>query len=86
MNEPAKITELENLKALIESGDLHHATYRSKGTVWEGIWFYRRSSGPLATMHGFEIAGCVNKTDPDLEEAFQVLAGKGMHVGCFGGG
>lgn len=76
---------LDELKTLLASGDLHHATYRNKGTVWEGIWFYKRSTGLMA-YRGYEVAGCVNKDDPDFEEAFRVLAGKGMHVGCFGGG
>ncbi len=74
---------LDELKALIASDELHHATYRNKGTVWEGIWFYKRSADGF---RGFDVAGCVSKNDPDFEGAFRVLAGKGLHIGCFGGG
>jgi hypothetical protein len=74
---------LARLKALIASGGFHHATYRNRGTVWEGIWFYRVAPDGF---HGFEVDGCINKDDPDLEAAYVVLSGKGLHVGAFGDG
>lgn len=78
-------SELERLKAMIADDTLHHATYRNRGTLWEGIWFYRKSNGHLS-FQGYEVAGCVNKCDPDYEAAYEVLAGKGIHVGAYGGG
>jgi hypothetical protein len=51
--------------------------------VWEGIWFYPRDP---KGFRGYGIPGCVSVNDPDIEEAFRLLAGKGMHVGCYGGG
>ena len=77
------MTELDKLKALIAKGELHHATYRNRGTVWEGVWFYRHDTDGF---RGFSIAGCVNKVDPDFEESFRVLAGHGMSIGAFGEG
>lgn len=74
---------IDELRALIASGELHHATYRNKGTVWEGIWFYPRDP---KGFRGYGIPGCVSVNDQDIEEAFRLLAGKGMHVGCYGGG
>jgi hypothetical protein len=76
------MTELAKLIALRDSGELHHITYR-RGTVWEGLWFYRKSD---SGFRGFEVAGCVNKSDPDYELAYKEIAGLGIHIGCFGGG
>lgn len=77
------MTSLEELQGLIASGEFHHATYRNRGTVWEGIWFYKKSKDGF---RGFEVAGCVNVRDPDYEKTYQVLSGMGLHVGCYGGG
>lgn len=76
---------LERLKELVATEQLHHATYRNRGTVWEGLWYYRISIGPGA-FRGFELDGSVLKDDPDYEEAYRVLAGRGLHVGAYGGG
>lgn len=76
---------LQQLKTLIAKDKFHHATFRCQGTVWEGIWFYKKSDSEKA-FRGFEVAGCVNKSDKDYEEAYKILAGKGMSVGSYGEG
>jgi hypothetical protein len=76
------MTELESLKSLLASGEFHHATYRCIGTVWEGLWFYRKGNGP----RGFTVAGCVNKTSPDLEAAMELVRHTGVSVGSYGNG
>lgn len=76
---------LEQLRALVESGEFHHATYRCRGTVWEGLWFYRRDP---AAPRGFSVAGCVNSgLDADaLDAAFALVRGTGISVGSYGNG
>ncbi len=73
----------EELKALVESGEFHHATYRNRGTVWEGLWFYRKDP---AGLRGFSVVGCVSKSDPDTERAYDLLRGTGISVGSYGNG
>lgn len=72
---------IEVLRALVSSGELHHATYRCLGTVWEGLWCYRRSADGF---RGYEPAVCITKDDPDLDEAHRLVPS--VHVGCYGGG
>jgi hypothetical protein len=74
---------IEHLRFLIEHGELHHVTYRNRGTVWEGLWFYARSKDGF---RGYEVAGCVNKNDPDYEDAYKLTQGIGLHVGSYGNG
>lgn len=76
---------LEHLQALVKSGEFHHVTYRCLGTVWEGYWFYRKSD---TGYRGFEVAGCVNKTDPNLDKATEFLIQNGIatSVGSYGNG
>lgn len=76
-------TALQQLKALIASGDFHHATYRCIGSLWEGLWFYRQSPN---SFRGFEEAGCVLSGDPDMDAAHEVVKGFGISVGSYGGG
>jgi hypothetical protein len=76
-------SSLGKLQALIASGQLHHATYRNRGTVWEGIWVYRKAADGF---RGYEVETGILKSDPDYERAYEVLQGKGLHVGAYGGG
>lgn len=74
---------IDALKALVDSGEFHHATYRNQGTLWEGLWFYKRSE---AGFRGYEIVGCILKDDPDLEDGWRLVKGTGVSLGCFGEG
>jgi hypothetical protein len=76
-------TPLQELRELIASGEFHHATYRNIGTVWEGLWFYRRDP---QGRRGFSVAGCVNKADADIDAAHELVRGSGVSVGSYGNG
>lgn len=87
---------LEILKKLISEGQFHHATYRDKGTIWEGLWIYRKSE---TGRRGFEVAGCIpgrvgeefcggtrNTNRPELDEAYRLIDGGRLSVGAYGEG
>lgn len=76
--------QLERLKALMASGQFHHATYRNQGTLWEGLWIYRKSTNGF---RGFETSGiCFRKDDPNLDAAYDLLRGTGISLGAYGRG
>ena len=75
---------LEALKSLLESGEFHHATYRNIGTLWEGLWFYRKDPNGF---RGYSVAGAVNKGadgEAVLDEAHELVRGTGISVGAYG--
>ena len=72
---------INELKQLQESGEFHHATYRDFGTLWEGLWIYRKSS---TGFRGYAPAGRFAPNTPELEEAEKLCLG--THVGAFGKG
>ena len=62
--------KIEELKLLIDSGELHHATYRNLGNLWEGLYIYRKVHTPM----GFELAGGFNRRmEPEAMEAAEML-------------
>ncbi len=73
---------IEKLKALLESGQFHHATYRNIGTLWEGLWIYQRFDG----LRGFEPVGMFPKGDTSLDQAHELVRHTGVSVGSFGRG
>lgn len=94
--ESAGKQNLEILKRLIAEGQLHHATYRDQGTIFEGLWIYRKSE----TGHrGFEVAGCIpgrvgaefcggtkSTNRAELDEAYALIGGGRLSVGAYGEG
>ena len=76
---------LAQLQALMDSGEFHHATYRNRGTLWEGLWIYRKAPGH---PRGFVGAGCFNAYmgNAELEQAFELCRGTGISVGSYGRG
>jgi len=77
------MTKLEQLQALLASGEFHHATYRNHGTLWEGLWIYRRQADGF---RGYVPAFAFQKADPDLDAAFALTAKTGISVGAYGNG
>ena len=73
---------LEQLKSLMDSGEFHHATYRDQGTLWEGLWIYKRYNG----LRGFEPAICFGKNDPNLHAAEDMVRGTGVSLWAYGCG
>jgi hypothetical protein len=73
---------LDELRALLASGEFHHATYRNQGSLWEGLWIYKGYDG----LRGFHPAGCFGKDSPDLPAAEALVRGTGISVGAYGAG
>ena len=73
---------LAELKALRESGQFHHATYRYHGSLWEGLYIYERYDG----LRGFNVAGVFHKDNPDLEAAYSMVRDTGISLGSYGAG
>ena len=74
---------IANLKEMMDNGSFHHATYRCIGTLWEGLWIYRRSE---TGFQGYDVAGSFNKSNPDLELAMNATQGTGVSLGAYGRG
>ena len=74
---------IDELKALKESGNFHHATYRNQNTLWEGLWIYQRDP---QGFRGYSPAGAFFKDSPDLDAAYDVVHGTGVSLGAFGCG
>ena len=64
------------------SGEFHHATYRNRGTLWEGLWIYRKYEG----LRGFEPAGSFLKDSADLDSAYEIVLKTGVSIGAYGQG
>lgn len=77
------MTPIEQLRETLRNGTFHHATYRNIGTLWEGLWFYVKDADGF---RGYSVAGCINKTDPNLNEAHELVRGTGVSVGAYGQG
>lgn len=70
------------LKELVSSGEFHHATYRNMGTLWEGLWIYKKYEG----LRGFIDCGCFAKDNLEFDEAQQLVRHTGVSVGSYGRG
>lgn len=71
---------LDKLKELISTGQFHHATYRNRGTLWEGLWIYQRENGPRGFGPvGFFPAGFD-------QEAYELVRHTGVSIGAYGQG
>lgn len=75
---------LEQLKALMDSGQFHHATYREVNTIWEGLYIYKKDPDPKWV--GYRLAGSFNKADGNLDAAQDIVCGTGVSFGAFGRG
>lgn len=79
-------TGLECLQSLLAAGELHHATYRNVGTLWEGLHLYRKAADGF---RGYAHAGSISKMEAaDLDAAYILLkqAGIGASFGSYGNG
>jgi hypothetical protein len=74
---------LGELKALRDSGQFHHATYRNFRTVWEGLYIYARQDNGF---NGFVLVGCFGKDNADLNAAEDIIRDSGISVGSYGNG
>lgn len=74
---------LAELHCMLADGSFHHATYRCQGTLWEGLWIYRRSADGF---RGYEVAGAFLRGSADIDAAHDIVRGTGVSVGEYGGG
>lgn len=72
--------KLKQLQDLRQSGQFHHATYRNFGTLWEGLWIYKKDGD------GFTPAFAFFKHDAALPAAEAAVRGTGVSVGAYGHG
>lgn len=77
------MSPIDTLRALLARGEFHHATYRCEGTVWEGLWIYRKDADGF---RGYSVVTCIRKDSPDLETAYDLCAGTGISRGSYGNG
>lgn len=69
---------VQMLKDLIASGEFHHATYRDYGTIWEGLYIYKKQDN---RFNGFTLAGRFDKDECD--EAYAVVRSTGVYEGSY---
>ena len=74
---------IEILRELLASGEFHHATYRCEGTLWEGLWIYRKDP---SGFRGYVPATNIEKGSPDLDAAYTLCSGTGISRGAYGAG
>lgn len=72
---------LAELKVLRDSEEFHHATYRSEGTVWEGLWIYVKD---VSAHRGFRQADFFPKDHAELDAAFELLEDTFISRGSYG--
>lgn len=91
---------LAALRELLAAGEFHHATYRDQGTIWEGLWIYKRDvsgirgfspAGAIPGRVGREFCGGTKETNRSaLDEAYALIrahdGGGGVSVGSYGNG
>jgi hypothetical protein len=75
-------SRLKSLRTLLANGTFHHATYRNRGTLWEGLWVYAKFNG----ARGFQPVFAFLKDEPELEQAYAIVRHTGVSVGSYGKG
>lgn len=71
---PAYAMTLDALRAMRADGSFDHATYRERGSIWEGLYIYGRDP---KGFRGYSLVGCFPKDDPELDAAFNMVRGTG---------
>ena len=74
---------MEQLIELVESGDFHHATYRCLGSLWEGLWIYRKSADGF---RGYDVVGSFPKGEEHDAQVYLSKKGHGTSLGSYGNG
>ena len=75
---------IQELQSLRDSGQFHHATYRERGSIWEGLYIYAKA---VDGFRGYKLAGCFNRdSSPDLQAAEAIVRGTGVSVDSYGKG
>jgi hypothetical protein len=80
---------LDNLRALIASGNFHHATVKvGQGRCWDGLYIYEKEANGF---NGFKLAGSFaygweNTEDPLMTAAYEIVKHTGVSFGSYGRG
>jgi len=74
---------IDELKTLLDAGTFHHATYRCIGSLWEGLWIYRKAPDGF---RGYEVAGSFPKGTEGPAQIMLHSYGIGSHLGAYGCG
>jgi hypothetical protein len=65
---------IEALRALLASGQFHHATMRLDGpTLWNGLWIYRKAP---ESPRGFRSVGHFDTEHPDRDARIRASTGR----------
>lgn len=80
-----KVNTLEDLKALIDSGQFHHATYRRNGNMMDGWYIYAKEDNGF---NGFVLVGSfIEDAGSEIELAVHaIVRDTGYSIGSYGGG
>lgn len=72
------------LKALIASGNFHHATMRiDSPSLWNGLWIYEKDD----VGRGFKPAGAFYNSDRLAQDiAYHLVRDSGVSMGAYGHG
>jgi hypothetical protein len=82
---------LDDLKALITSGNFHHATVRvGRGRCWDGLYIYEHAGGP-GSFQDFKLAGSFSygwgdSESPEMTAAYELVRQTGTSFGSYGQG
>lgn len=74
--------DIAELKKLMAEDKFHHASYRSHGSLWEGLWIYQKEDA----LRGFVPAGAFFRDSPELAAATELVRGTGISIGAYGAG
>lgn len=75
--------ELAKLKAMLEDGSFHHATYRHDGRLWDGWYIYRKDD---LGFRGFSLALSFSTKSHLKEAVTELVRNTGYSLGSYGNG
>lgn len=75
--------KIDALKEMLANGTFDHATYRDRGTLWEGLHIYTKNA---EGFRGYEHSMIFHAGTPELKEAEALTRGTGVSVGAYGEG
>lgn len=75
------LTLMQHLEDMLAAGAFHHATYRNVGSLWEGLYIYRKDE---EFGRGFRLDLVFPAGDED--EAYELIRHTGVSLGSYGEG
>ena len=65
---------------IVDAGELHHATVKKDGKVWDGLYLYGNNSDGL---RGFKLIDSVSLNSPDFDSALALIPREKLCFGSF---